>query len=65
MSDEIEAQKKKSVTLSVNKSVDDFMARRSSKVIEVDGRKIYSSRTKNEVYARAIEYAIEHCNEWE
>jgi len=65
MSEESEAQKKKSVTLSVNKSVDDFMARRSSKIIEVDGRKIYTSRTKNEVYSRAIEFAIEHCNEWD
>lgn len=65
MSEESEAQKKKSVTLSVNRSVDDFMAHRSSKIIEVDGQKIYTSRTKNDVYLRAIEYAIENCNEWE
>jgi len=65
MSDESEAQKKKSVTLSLNKSVDDFMAYRSSKIIEVDGRKVYTSRNKNDVYARAIEFAIEHCNEWD
>ena len=65
MSDESEAKKKLSVTLSVNKSVDDFMKLRSNKVIDVDGKKIYSSRTKNEVYNRAIEYAIEHCNEWD
>lgn len=65
MSDESEAKKKKSITLSVNKSVDDFMAVRSSKVIDVDGHKVYTSKTKNDVYVRAIEYAIEHCNEWD
>lgn len=65
MSDESEAQKKKSVTLSVNKSLDDFMLLRSKKVIEVNGQKIYSSRNKNDVYNRALEYAVEHCDEWE
>ena len=65
MSEESEAQKKKSVTLSVNRSLDDFMLQRSKKIIEVDGQKIYTSRTKNDIYSRALEFAIENCNEWD
>lgn len=62
--DEDEAKKKQSVTLSVNKSLHDFMKSRASKVIEVNDKKIYSSKTVNDVYNRALEFAIERVNEW-
>lgn len=59
-----EDNKKKSVALSVNKSLDDFFSELCKRVIEVDGKKVYFTKNKNDIYNRALEYAIEHINEW-
>lgn len=60
-----EDKKKISVSLSINKSLHGFFKGLTSKVIEIDGKKIHSSRTVNEMYNRALEYAIENINEWD
>ena len=52
------------VSLSINKDIDSLFDRLTTKVIEVEGQKINVSRTKNDIYNKAIEYAIENINEW-
>ena len=53
-----------SISLSVNKDVDLLFEKISKKIIEVNGQKILFSKSKNDIYNRALEYAIEHINEW-
>jgi len=59
-----EGKRKVSVSISMNKSMQDFFKEHSSKVIEVNGKKIYSSKTMNDVINNALEFAVEHVNEW-
>lgn len=53
-----------SVSISINADVDRLFERLCSRVVEVDGEKIVFSTTKNEVYNKALEYAIKNINEW-
>lgn len=64
MEEEIKGKKKRSLSVSINESLFLFYKELSTKVIEVDGKKIYTSRTTNEVINRALEFAAENINEW-
>jgi len=52
------------VGISVNKSLDDFFNSLCNKVVEVNGKKVFFTKNKNDLYNRALEYAVEHINEW-
>ena len=56
--------KKIPVSISINKDIDQLFERLTTKVIEVEGQKINVTRSKNELYNKAIEYAIENINDW-
>lgn len=55
---------KKTISLSINKDVDDFFESLRFKVIVIDGKKIQLTNTKNEIYNRALEYAMIKINDW-
>ena len=52
------------VTISIPKSMDDFLARMCRKVIQVGDEKMVIERKKTQLIARGLEYAMEHCEEW-
>lgn len=60
----MEKAKKISISLSVNKDLDDLFEKVSKKVIEVDGQKVVFTKSKTDIYNRALEYAVENINEW-
>jgi len=55
---------KVSVTISVSRDVEGLFQQLTQKTIEINGKKILFKKSRNEIYNRAIEYAIEHINEW-
>jgi len=55
---------KVSVTISVNRDVENLMLRLSTKTIVVNNEKIMFKKSRNEIYNKALEYAIENINEW-
>lgn len=50
--------------MSVTEDLDDLFSKLSKRVIEVDGQKVHFTKTKNDIYNRALEFAVEHVNEW-
>jgi len=52
------------VHLSINREIDDLMSGFTHRVVEVDNKKAVFTRTKNELYVRALEYAFININEW-
>jgi len=60
----VEKAKKISISLSVNKDLDDLFDKVSKKIIEVDGTKVVFTKSKTDIYNRALEYAVENINEW-
>jgi hypothetical protein len=60
----LEKTKKISISLSVNKDLDDLFEKVSKKIIEVDGTKVVFTKSKTDIYNRALEYAVENINEW-
>lgn len=62
--EEARRSKKISISLSVNKDLDDLFDKVSRKVIEVDGQKVVFTKSKTDIYNRALEYAVENINEW-
>ena len=55
---------KKAVSISVDKDIDDFMERMRTKIINIDGQEIRMNRKKSEIYSKALEYAMEHADDW-
>lgn len=60
----MEKARKISISLSVNRDLDELFEKLSKKVIEVDGQKVVFTKSKTDIYNRALEYAVENINEW-
>lgn len=60
----VRAGKKVPVTLSVYPDIDKLFEELAHKVIEINDEKINIRRSKNDVYNRAIEFAVEHIDDW-
>lgn len=56
--------RKRSVSISVHPDLDELFIRLSQKIIEVDGEKLKFTKSKNDIYNRALEYAVEKIDEW-
>jgi len=52
------------VTISIPKSMDQFFERVSRKVIQVGEERIELKKKKTAVLVRALEYSLEHAEEW-
>lgn len=55
---------KKSVSISIDKGIDDFFQKHINKVINIEGHEILITKSKNQLYNLALEYALENANEW-
>lgn len=52
------------INLGVNNDVHDLMKKLTIKEIEVEGNKVAIKRGLTDVYNWALEYAIQHLDEW-
>ena len=57
-------QRKRGISISVHPDLDDLFGKLSHKVIEINGQKLQFTKSKNDIYNRALEYAVEHIEEW-
>jgi hypothetical protein len=55
---------KKTISISVDKDIDEFMEGIRTKVINIDGREIKMNRKKSEVYQKCLEFGIENADKW-
>lgn len=55
---------KKTVSISVDIDIDNFMEKMRTKVINIDGQEICMQRKKSEIYQKALEYAMENADQW-
>ena len=57
-------KRKRNISLTVEQDLDDFMEKLCHKVLEIDDKVLHFKKSKNDVYNRALEFAIEHLNDW-
>lgn len=57
-------KRKRNVSLTVEQDLDEFFEKLCHKVLEIDDKQLHFKKSKNDVYNRALEYSLEHVNEW-
>jgi len=55
---------KKSVSLSIDRDIDEFLESFKTKVVKINDREVRMSKTKNELYVEALRFAIENADKW-
>lgn len=55
---------KKSVSLSVDNDIDDFFEDFKVQAIEIQGKEIKLTKSKNELYIEALRFAIRNADSW-
>ena len=55
---------KKSITLSVDKDIDEFFENFRTKTLIIQDQEIRMTKTKTELYTDAIRYAMQNADKW-
>lgn len=55
---------RRSVSISVDRGIDEFFDKCTKKVINIDGHEVIVTKSKNELYNLALQFALEHADHW-